>query len=250
AIRDRDEIRAALARLEQRALGTVEEERAALAETLARLESRQTSSAEALAALLKRRENAEDLARFRRLQSARAERTDARQPGLPLGDATAEPAPPGPDWPEILRALNFPRDESDREGFRAMRNARRDQMIAECLQAAEDVLTLLSQDGIYVDDLTPEPVPPELWLAFAEGKRGPEVRGLGAIEDEAALAVTRARVRSDAIFRDASLHFLRRFDPVLRRMAEEAREVDIHALSATRTGRAFMLLARVHGAFD
>lgn len=248
ALAERDAIQAAIGRLETRALGTVEEERAAFAATLARLEAVQTRSAEALTRLLDRRETAEDLARHRRLEALRTAREAEEGPRLPLGtpEETEGPA----DWPLVLRALHFPKDESDREGFRALRAARRDRLLADCLQAAEDILTLLSKDGIYMDDLVPGEVAPEHWLAFAAGRRGAEVRPLGAIEDEAALALVRTRIRGDAVFRDASLHFLRRFDPVLRRIAAEAREIDIHGLAATRTGRAFMLLARAHGAFD
>jgi len=250
AAAERDELRAALARLEERAIGTVEEERAALSEMLARIAEQQANSERALTALLERREAGEDLARLRRIQAARRQKSDADQPSLPLPALSDEPVEGEIDAALILRALHFPRDEADREGFRALRVARRDHVLADCLQAAEDVLTLLSQDGIYMDDLTPEDVPPELWVAFANGERGAPVRALGAIEDEAALAITRGRVRTDPVFRDATLHFLRRFDPVLRRLVEIARDVEIHALSATRTGRAFMLLARVHGAFD
>lgn len=248
ALAERDAIQAAIERLETRALGTVEEERASFAATLARLEAVQTRSAEALTRLLDRRETAEDLARLRRLEALRAAREAEAGPRLPL--ETPEDAPGPTDWPLVLRALHFPKDESDREGFRALRAARRDRLLADCLQAAEDILTLLSKDGIYMDDLVPGEVAPEHWLAFAAGRRGAEVRPLGAIEDEAALALVRTRIRGDAVFRDASLHFLRRFDPVLRRIAAEAREIDIHGLAATRTGRAFMLLARAHGAFD
>lgn len=249
AAAERDEIHAMLARLEERALGSVEEERAALIEMLLRVESQQQGAERALTALLERREADDGLARLRRAQAQRVRQEDGAQPLLPLAPAESADMPP-PDWGEVLRALNFPRDQEDRDGFRALRAARRDHHLAECLQAAEDVLTLLSQDGIYMDDLVPAEVPPETWIAFANGERGAGVRGLGAIEDEAALAIARGRVRSDPVFRDSTLHFLRRFEPVLRRMADEAREAEIHALGATRTGRAFMLLARIHGAFD
>ncbi|MEM9198547.1 MAG: hypothetical protein AAGD12_11945 [Pseudomonadota bacterium] len=249
AAAERDEIQGTLTRLEARTLGTADEERTALAELLLRIEHQQQNSERALVALLERREIDDDLVRLRRYQASQARAADSDQPGLPLSQSDLPDLPPL-DWTQILRALAFPRDPDDREGFRALRNARRDRQLGECIQAAEDVLTLLSQDGIYMDDLIPEDVPPEAWIAFAAGERGEKVRPLAAIEDEAALALVRGRLKTDPVFRDSTLHFIRRFEPVLRRMAEEARDVEIHALSGTRTGRAFMLLARVHGVFD
>ncbi|MEM9049789.1 MAG: hypothetical protein AAGC92_13845 [Pseudomonadota bacterium] len=248
AAAERDAIQGTLTRLEERTLGTADEERVALAELLLRIERQQQTSERALIALLERRETDDDLVRLRRYQASRARAADSDQPDLPLN--AAPPEPPPLDWTQMLRALAFPRDPDDREGFRALRNARRDRQLGACLQAAEDVLTLLSQDGIYMDDLIPEDVPPEAWIAFAAGERGEKVAALGAIQDEAALALARGRVKTDPVFRDSTLHFIRRFEPILRRMAEEARDVEIHALSATRSGRAFMLLARVHGVFD
>ncbi|GIX13510.1 MAG: hypothetical protein KatS3mg118_1469 [Paracoccaceae bacterium] len=171
------------------------------------------------------------------------------QPPLPL-PGTPAPAPGPLDWGRVIQALNFPRDAGDSEGFRALHHARADHQIGECLQSAEDVLTLLSQDGIYMDDLAPDPVPAEAWVAFAGGARGGAVQALGAIGDQAVLEAVRQRIRSDAIFRDSTLHFLRRFEPVLRRIIAEAGDDALNALAETRTARAFMLVARAHGAFD
>ncbi|WP_146132816.1 hypothetical protein [Hasllibacter halocynthiae] len=44
--------------------------------------------------------------------------------------------------------------------------------MAKLVRAAQDVLTLLAQDGIYIDDIPAEPAPPEPWRAFAAGPRG------------------------------------------------------------------------------
>lgn len=250
AARERDGIRAALADLEARSLGTVAEERAALAATVARLEEGQLVAGEALAALLRQRRASRAEAVHPRTRAPRHPReSDPAQQALPLADPET-PADAELDWSLMLRALAFPRDAEDLDGFRALREARGDRMLADCLQAAEDLLTLLSQDGLYMDDLVPAPVAAQHWIAFAQGSRGADARPLGAIDSEAALAAVRRRLRADAVFRDTALHFLRRFDPVLRRFAEGAPDAEIEALSDTRTGRAFMLLARAYGSFD
>ncbi|HET9069096.1 MAG TPA: hypothetical protein VFN28_10665, partial [Amaricoccus sp.] len=135
------------------------------------------------------------------------------EPPLPL--MPAEEAPVRLDWPDLVRALDFPRDADDRAGFRALKVALRHHGLAQMLQAAEDVLTLLSQEGVFVDELAMAPVDPGAWRRFIAGKRGPEVAGLGGIGDAGALDAARALMRSDPIFRDSALFFQRRFDAVL-----------------------------------
>lgn len=169
-------------------------------------------------------------------------------------DDNAQPAA-GPsrgeqlNWDELLHALNFPTDEKDKDGFRALRIAMGHRNTSQCLRAAEDIMNLLSQDGIYTDDLTPEIAPSALWRHFAKGTRGEEVSAVGGIHDPTAIAKVRSRMRSDPIFRDAALHFQRQFDTILRDFSAEGTDEQIQKLANTRTGRTFMLLGRVSGMF-
>ncbi|UWR96487.1 hypothetical protein [Phaeobacter inhibens] len=165
--------------------------------------------------------------------------------GTPAEDLAA-PLPSG----QLIRALNFPETAEDEEGFAALRLALQDRKAAQVIQAAQDVLTLLSQDGIYMDDLRPDMARPEIWRQFAQGTRGRAVAALGGIRDRSSLALTSARMKQDPIFRDAAHHFLRRFDQMLAEFEEEASDTDISSLGETRTARAFMLLGRVAGTFD
>lgn len=170
---------------------------------------------------------------------------ETAQPPLPLegeSDAAA-----GPDWADFVRALDFPRDAEDNAGFRALKSVLRHHDLAQMLQAAEDVLTLLSQEGVYMDDLAVAPVDPRDWRRFINGGRGPEVAGLGGIGDPVALDVARGLMRSDPIFRDTALFFQRRFDAVLSLFAERAGDAQLVEVANTRSGRAFMLLARLSG---
>jgi len=171
------------------------------------------------------------------------------QPTLAFGSPTAEAAPPLPAA-AFIRALNFPEGKDDDEGFRALRAALADPVLAKLIRAAQDVLTLLSQDGIYMDDLVQDRVRPEFWRRFAAGERGRAIGPLGGIRDRDILSAVAARMRADTIFRDAAHHFLRQFDRVFSSFEKTAADAEIAALSITRTSRAFMLLGRVAGTFD
>ncbi len=90
--------------------------------------------------------------------------------GTPPAEALSQPPLPMGDF---IRAMHFPENAEDAEGFRALRRALQDRQVAGLVQAAQDVLTLMSQDGIYMDDLRPDMArPPEVWRKFAEGDRG------------------------------------------------------------------------------
>ena len=178
-----------------------------------------------------------------------------------------EPAPPPPEEidrapaaersrpptlaaPEFIRALDFPEDAEDADGFEALRRALADPQARRLVQASQDVLTLLSQNGVYMDDLEARPAPPALWRRFAGGVRGAGAADLAGVRDEAALELAGARMARDTIFRDAAHHFLRQFDLGLQRFVTHASDDEVAALAHTRTARAFMLLARAAGTFD
>lgn len=171
------------------------------------------------------------------------------QPALALGTPAEELRPPL-SVADVIRALNFPENPDDRDGFRALRAALEDRNTAKLIRAAQDVLTLLSQEGIYMDDLRPDRARPELWRRFAQGERGRTIAALGGVRDRSSLALTAARMREDAVFRDAAHHFLRSFDKTFQDFEKVASDADLAELADTRTARAFMLFGRVTGIFD
>ena len=171
------------------------------------------------------------------------------QVALPLGTPAEEIQPPLARS-DFIRALNFPDNPDDKAGFAALRRALKDRPTAQLIRAAQDILTLMSQDGIYMDDLRPDMARPEIWRRFAGGERGRTVAALGGVRDRSSLALTAARMKQDTIFRDAAHHFLRLFDRMVSQFTETATDTEISALSETRTARAFMLLGRVAGTFD
>ncbi|WP_116132467.1 hypothetical protein [Tropicimonas sp. IMCC34043] len=183
------------------------------------------------------------------LQSARsAEPADFDQQTLALKTPPEIQQPPI-STEDFIAALNFPADEKDREGFRALARALRDPMAAGLVRSAQDMLTLLSEDGLYMDDFAPDRARPELWRQFARGERGPEISGLGGIRDRESLARAAGRMRQDPVFRDVAHHFLRRFDTALSRFEKDASDAEVSAFADTRTARAFMLVGRVSGTF-
>ena len=107
----------------------------------------------------------------------------------------------------------------------------------------------MSQEGVYVDELAMDPVDPVAWRRFMAGVRGAEVAAVGGIRDPQALETARRLTQSDSIFRDSALFFQRRFDGVLREFAAAAKDAELIELVGTRSGRAFMLLARLSGSF-
>lgn len=178
-----------------------------------------------------------------------APQPEAEQPGLALGTPAEDLRAPL-SVTDFVRAVQFPESPDDKEGFRALRLALENRDVAKLIRAAQDVLTLLSQEGIFMDDLKPDRARPELWRKFAAGERGRGIAALGGVRDRSSLALTAARMREDPIFRDAAHHFLRTFDRTFSEFEKHASDADLADLADTRTARAFMLLGRVTGTFD
>ena len=171
------------------------------------------------------------------------------EPALALGTPAEDLRPPL-SVSDFIKAMQFPESPDDKDGFRALRLALEDRTTAKLVRAAQDVLTLLSQEGIYMDDLKPDRARSELWRRFAAGERGRTIAALGGIRDRSSLALTAGRMREDAVFRDAGHHFLRTFDKTFAAFEPNASDEELSQLAETRTARAFMLFGRVTGTFD
>lgn len=178
----------------------------------------------------------------------------------PAEDAAAQPALPlsGPNHAErmpisiaeFIRALDFPKTADDRDGFRIMRRAMEERRLSKLLSVAQDLLSVMSEDGIYMDDLHPDLPMARVWRRFANGERGITISALGGIRDRTALTLVKSRMKADTDFRDKAHNFLREFDTVLRNFEQTADDDELNAMATTRSARAFMLLGRVAGTFD
>ena len=167
---------------------------------------------------------------------------------LELGSVSEETGP-ALAIEDYITALQFPADPDDKEGFRALRRVLKHRPAAQLITAAQDVLTLLSQSGLYMDDLGPGPLEPEMWRHFARGDRHSIDAVLERYGDDDALEACGTRMRNDTIYRDACHHFLRLFDHTLSDIEGQMTDMQIRRLMDTRTARAFMLLGRVVGVF-
>ena len=171
------------------------------------------------------------------------------QPGLALAtpmDVDVVPL----EVDDFIRAIQFPESAEDVAGFAALRRALSDRAAAKLIRASQDVLTLLAQDGIYMDDLVHDRARPDLRRRFAAGERGRTIAALGGIRDRSCLALTGQKMREDPVFRDAAHHFLRSFDRAFAAIEPLCTDEDVGMVSETRTARAFMLVGRVAGTFD
>ena len=226
------------------------EEKAAMAAGLTRLDGALAETQSMMDELTQRESKAR---REAKKTSGPPALADQNQPALPLG-AEGEVAEEGGveiSWANVVRALDFPRDEADEDGFAILRQVVADHDFASLLQAAEDTLTLLSEEGLFMEDLKPDHATLATWRAYADGARGERVMKIAGIDDEVALALARSKIRTDPVFRDASMHFLRRFDRLIVRMFKELGDDPmVLEVADSRTGRAFMIAARVMGVFD
>ncbi|MSU88195.1 hypothetical protein GE300_01020 [Rhodobacteraceae bacterium 2CG4] len=174
---------------------------------------------------------------------------EAAQPDLPLHGGGDNHATLSLD--DAVRALNFPRDANDREGFAVLSRAMGEPELARLLRSSEDTQTLLAQNGLYMDDLMPAPATSGDWRQFAKGGAArAALMPLNGITDSQALETVRGRMRADPIFRDTALHFQRKFDHMLHRIAPEASDATLLNLVDTRSGRAYVLLVQASSAPD
>ncbi|MFI0396584.1 hypothetical protein [Paracoccus jiaweipingae] len=178
--------------------------------------------------------------------AARPQPQDTRQSAMPL-DPPQPVVHATPD--QLVAALNFPEGPDDRATIAALHAVLKDPDHSRLIRAAQDIITLLADRGIYMDFLPPASTDADLWRRFASGERGGDLAALARPTDPEALdSVTRMR-REDDVFRDAVHHFLRHFDRMLTAHAPALDDNQIAALADTRSGRAFTLLGQVVGVF-
>ncbi len=185
--------------------------------------------------------------------AAASARADGAEAGAPPAEVPAAPPPAsGGALPAgtLIHALHFPADPDDREGFRALRRALRDPAAKPVVTAAQDMLTLLSELGLYMDDVAPSSAPVASWRRFAGGERGAGVADIAGPGDAAAQEKIAAKLRSDPVFGDAAAHFSRLFERLLAEREPEMEDEDLSALARTRSARAFTMVGRARGDFD
>ena len=152
-------------------------------------------------------------------------------------------------WDMLLRALNFPNDENDLEGFTALNLARENNTIFQLLQVSEDFLNLLAQDGIYLDDLKIDPPSVKAWVNFINNKQNEHCKKLTCSGIDEQIKTLKIRLKSDVVFRDTALMLMRRFDKLLQDRLESAEDHQIFKIADTRSGKAFLVVGKISDAF-
>lgn len=173
----------------------------------------------------------------------------ATQPEFQLSsDPDDTPMPAVPLTREdALRALDFPDTPEDAAGRAALLRGLDDPWFARILRSGQDVLVLLAQEGLAGQFLPAGDANADLWRRFAAGERGEALAPIcGA--DPLVTAMLSERMRRDEVFRDASHHYLRRFDTFLGAFVQDATDAELSALSQSRSARAFAVLAAAVGA--
>lgn len=176
--------------------------------------------------------------------------SDVNQPSLPLTGLGVPGEGLEPlNLAEKIQAINFPNDARDQSGLRLMNRAEHDAEMGALMKSARSLLSAFAEDGIYMDDIMPNPPQAKIWRKFVKGKRGSEVAVLGGIQDRTAFALTKGRLKSDVAFREVALNFMREFDRFLSDYEKQANDTHLLKLGQTRSARAFMLIGRCTGAF-
>lgn len=150
----------------------------------------------------------------------------------------------------LIRALDFPSTADDTEGFTALRLALADGRTRPLVHASQDTLTYLSEDGIFMDNITHDQAHPDIWRRFAIGERGPAIAAVGGVHDQKHLETVGVRLKKDEEFREAGHNLIREFDYVLQAHEATLSDSDLVQLGQTRTAKAFMLLGRALGVFS
>jgi hypothetical protein len=155
-----------------------------------------------------------------------------------------------PDVPvsiaDLVRAMNFPVNAEDEDGFQALRLALADPRTAPLIQSALAVLTVLWQDGLDRPDWRMVPSDTSLWRQIAAGTG---VQQTDVTLDPASLAQTAQRLQVDPAFRAASGRLLDSFHSTMSAVGKTASDHDLGQIGDTRTAWAFLMCASAAGAF-
>ena len=171
------------------------------------------------------------------------------QIALPLQTSDHGELPPMP-VEDVIAALNFPNNAQDKSGFRALRRAMRDRRLRQMLDSAQFVMSQLTEEGIFMDDLNPDRPVTDAWRRMAGGASGKEVSTVGGVRDKAVLALAQGRMKTNREFRERSHYFLREFGGFLEDIEPRLKNHEITDMADTRTARCFMVMARASGAFN
>ena len=171
------------------------------------------------------------------------------QISLPLQVSDDGELPPMP-VEDVIVSLNFPNNAQDKDGFRSLRRAMRDRKLRQMLDSAQFVMSQLTEEGIFMDDLNPDRPVTDAWRRMSGGATGKDISAVGGVRDKAVLALARGRMKTNQPFRERVHNFLREFGAFIEETEPRLKNHEITDLADTRTARCFMVMARATGAFE
>lgn len=154
----------------------------------------------------------------------------------------------GLDWNKLVVAANFPENEEDKATLDALLEVIKDKQVADMLQSAEDVLSALADANLFMEDITPHHAPAERWRGYILDGDRRDLIDLGGVRDPHAIEEATNTLHEREGFERTALVFLDRYESLLERLFRESPSNKLAVeMADTRTGRAYMLLARVTG---
>jgi acylphosphatase len=172
-----------------------------------------------------------------------------RANGLPFDHLPTAETAGALNWTAVVHALD---DRTTGVGIRQLVDkTRANPLVAPLLKLRDRVQDGLAEDELFARDLKPEHADAQTWAQFGRGARGKAVASLSGIDDEIALAIARARLRSNPEFRADALRFVACYaDLLARAVSEVGTDPRLVEMAETTTGRLFMLIAGLTGGFD
>ncbi|MEO1291636.1 MAG: hypothetical protein AAFV62_02190, partial [Pseudomonadota bacterium] len=172
--------------------------------------------------------------------AAAAEPQPEADAGAPFNKANAPL-----DWSKLVRAANFPDSEDDRETLQAIYAVLSDAHAASMLQHAEDALSALADINLFMDELEPVHAPSSLWQSYIENGDAPNVLELGGVRDPDALMDAEELIEERDGFEETVEKLISAYEALLEKLFKSGQDPALAVrLADTRTGRAYMLLAR------
>lgn len=145
---------------------------------------------------------------------------------------------------EFLIALHFPKTAEDERGFGVMEQAYGFEPMVRPLDAAKELLTVLSHMKLYLEDLPDFRVGAAFWGKLIAGQEPPLS---GAEIDADIVARLSSHLKEDSELTRKAEAFHAAFRELLIEVADELTPKTLESLDQTRSGRAYLLIKAANG---
>ena len=148
------------------------------------------------------------------------------------------------DYPTLIRALNLPDNDEDKEGFEAFDLAAKNDLLAVMLHSSLEILYSMAGVGLYMDVLTPDLGPLNVWRDYAKGEaKGPDPT-LGGAGSQMDIASAVKLLSADEDLLHKAQGFYQNVHDFLIEVIPVLSDEEVVDLAETRTLRLFLLLGQ------